>query len=111
MKSLVFLLCAACAANPPARTPVAPHADEPAFLAENDRAMTKMMDAMMVRPSGDVDADFVAMMSPHHRGAVDMAMLELRYGHNETLKRLAQEIIVTQEDEIRAMAFAVGGAK
>jgi uncharacterized protein (DUF305 family) len=103
MKYLLPLLVSCAAAQHPA-------ADK-GFAAENDRAMAKMMDAMMIEPSGDVDADFVAMMSPHHRGAVDMAVLELRYGKNERLKRLAQEIIVTQEDEIRAMALALGGAK
>ena len=35
--------------------------------------MKKMMGDMAVRPTGDVDADFVAMMVPHHQGAIDMA--------------------------------------
>ena len=39
----------------------------------NEAAMTKMMAAMNVKPSGDVDRDFVAMMIPHHQGAIDMA--------------------------------------
>ena len=71
-------------------------APEAPFLAENDAAMTKMMAAMKIMPSGDVDADFVAMMVPHHQGAIDMAQAQLRYGHNEQLRRIAQEIIVTQ---------------
>ena len=37
------------------------------------------------------------MMVPHHQGAIDMAVALLRYGRNERLKRLAQEIIVTQQ--------------
>ena len=48
------------------------------------------------------------MMVPHHQGAIDMAVAVLKYGHNEQLKRLAQEIIVTQQQEIAAMRFAVG---
>ncbi|HET9830285.1 MAG TPA: DUF305 domain-containing protein, partial [Vicinamibacterales bacterium] len=52
--------------------------------------------------------DFVAMMVPHHQGAIDMAIAYLRYGKNERLRRLAQEIIVTQKDEITAMRLAVG---
>jgi uncharacterized protein (DUF305 family) len=83
-------------------------ADEQPFLAENDTAMTRMMDGMAVKPSGDVDRDFVAMMVPHHQGAIDMAMAVLRYGKNEQLKRLAQEIIVTQQQEIAAMQLAAG---
>lgn len=83
-------------------------AAERPFLAENDVAMTKMMDGMAVKPTGDVDRDFVAMMVPHHQGAIDMAVAVLRYGHNEQLRRLAQEIIVTQQQEIAAMRMAVG---
>jgi len=82
---------------------------EAPFLAENDAAMDKMMKDMAVKPSGDVDRDFVAMMTPHHQGAIDMAQALLRYGHNEQLRRLAQEIIVTQQQEIAAMRLAIGG--
>lgn len=81
---------------------------EAPFMTENDAAMTKMMAAMEIKPSGDVDKDFVAMMAPHHQGAIEMAQAELRYGHNEQLKRLAQEIIVTQLEEIAAMKLALG---
>jgi hypothetical protein len=45
--------------------------------------MTKMMIDMGIRPSGDVDTDFVAMMVPHHQGAIEMAQAELRHGRNE----------------------------
>jgi len=65
---------------------------------------------MDIKPSGDVDADFVAMMVPHHQGAIDMAQAQLRYGRNEQLRRLAQEIIVTQQQEIAAMRLALGQA-
>jgi uncharacterized protein (DUF305 family) len=78
-----------------------------AFLAENDEAMARMMATMHVAPTGDVDRDFVAMMIPHHQGAIDMARAVLRSSHNETVRRLAQEIIVTQQDEIRAMRLAI----
>jgi hypothetical protein len=81
---------------------------EASFLTENDQAMTRMMDGMSIKPSGDVDRDFVAMMIPHHQGAIDMAQAELRYGHNEQLRRIAQEIIVEQQQEIIAMRLALG---
>ena len=89
-------------------TPPPDLAREAPFLDENSAAMTKMMQDMAVPPTGDVDRDFVAMMVPHHQGAIDMALAVLRYGHNEQLKRLAQEIIVTQQQEIAAMRLAVG---
>ncbi len=87
---------------------VAAGPEETPFLAENDTAMQKMMADMTIKPSGDVDQDFVAMMVPHHQGAVDMAQAELRYGHNEQLRRIAQEIIVEQLQEITAMRLALG---
>jgi len=83
-------------------------ADEAPFLAENDAAMKKMMNDMAVKPTGDVDVDFVAVMVPHHQGAIDMALAVLRYGRNAQIRRLAQEIVVTQQQEIAAMRLAVG---
>ena len=81
--------------------------DETAFLKENDSAMTKMMRGMDVKPTGFVDRDFARMMIPHHQGAIDMAQAELRYGHDEKLRRIAQEIIVEQQQEIIAMQLAI----
>lgn len=81
---------------------------ERSFLTENERAMSKMMAAMTAKPAGDIDEDFAAMMIPHHQGAIDMAVLELRYGRNEQLRRIAQEIIVDQQQEITAMRLALG---
>jgi hypothetical protein len=81
---------------------------EAPFLSENETAMNKMMTNMNVKPTGDVDRDFVAMMVPHHQGAVDMAQAELRYGHNEQLRHLAQEIVANQQQEIAVMRHAVG---
>ena len=83
------------------------YSSEQSFLSENDAAMNKMMADMTIKPTGDVDRDFVAMMVPHHQGAIDMAQAVLRYGHNEQLRRLAQEIVVTQQQEIAAMRLAV----
>src|SRR5882757_2931362 len=83
------------------------HSDEQSFLSENKDAMNTMMAAMTIRPTGDVDRDFVAMMVPHHQGAVDMAKAELKYGHNEQLRRLAREIVATQQQEIKVMRDAV----
>jgi hypothetical protein len=37
-----------------------------------------------------------------------MARAELKFGHNEQLRRLAQEIVVTQQQEISVMRLAVG---
>ena len=81
---------------------------EAPFLADNSAAMDKMMAEMAVKPTGDVDVDFSAMMIPHHQGAIEMALAELRYGKNEQLRRIAQEIVVEQQQEIIAMRMALG---
>jgi uncharacterized protein (DUF305 family) len=80
---------------------------ERTFFSENRRVMDRMMTWMAAKPSGDVDTDFAAMMIPHHEGAIDMAVLELRHGRNEQLRRIAQEIIVEQQQEIGAMRLAL----
>ena len=80
---------------------------EASFMSENESAMSEMMTDMMVKPTGDIDRDFVAMMVPHHQGAVDMAQAELKYGHNELLRRLARQIIANRQSEITVMRLAV----
>jgi uncharacterized protein (DUF305 family) len=87
------------------------HSEEQPFLSENAAAMKKMMADMKVTPTGDVDRDFVAMMVPHHQGAVDMAQAELKYGHNKQLRRLAREIVANQQREIKVMRNAVGDGR
>jgi uncharacterized protein (DUF305 family) len=67
------------------------------------QAMERMQRDMSIVPSGDPDRDFAAMMIPHHQGAIDMAKLELQFGKNPVLRRLAQGIIVEQLQEIEVM--------
>jgi uncharacterized protein (DUF305 family) len=104
MKAALALSCVLLAAT---TNSVSAGATDRAFMVEAQAAMSKMMNAMAVAPSGDVDTDFAAEMIPHHRSAVDMAISELRFGRNEALRRIAQEIIITQEDEIVAMKRAL----
>jgi|SRR5579863_6786411 len=78
------------------------------FVDRVNAAMSKMMGGMATAPTGDADRDFVTWMVPHHQGAIDMAQAELLYGRNIKLRRIAQEIIVTQQQEIEAMRLAVG---
>ena len=78
------------------------------FRKMMDDAAARMHSAMHVPYSGDADRDFARMMIPHHQGAIDMALAELRYGKDERLKRLAQEIVVAQKQEIDVMRLALG---
>jgi uncharacterized protein (DUF305 family) len=77
------------------------------FATMTSEAMARMHTAMHVPFSGDADHDFARMMIPHHQGAIDMALAELRYGKDERLKRLAQEIIVEQQQEIAVMQLTL----
>ena len=116
------LLCAAFALSAGAAETIHPphhhgaatsvSAPPPAFVATNakpfsglmDDAMNVMNDGMGRAPmNGDPDHDFASMMIPHHQGAVDMAKAVLLYGKNPVLRRLAQEIIVSQGAEIAVM--------
>jgi uncharacterized protein (DUF305 family) len=70
-----------------------------AFEAANH----KMHAAMMVPLTGDADVDFVKGMIPHHQGAIDMAKIELHYGKDPEIRKLAEGIIKAQESEIADM--------
>jgi uncharacterized protein (DUF305 family) len=77
-----------------------------AFHQQMDSVMTVMdkgMQQMGGVPPTDLDASFAAMMVPHHQGAVDMARLQLLYGKDPELRRLAQSIIAEQQIEIQQM--------
>ena len=80
-----------------------PEDSEPTFHSEMTKVNARMHEGMEIAPSGDIDRDFMRMMIPHHQGAIDMALLQLKYGHDEKLRRLAQSIIVEQGQEIAYM--------
>jgi uncharacterized protein (DUF305 family) len=78
--------------------------DSDQFVPQLEAAMTKMMNDMHASGyTGKPDIDFLAMMIPHHQGAVDMARLALIYGNDPLTRRLAEEIIASQTVEITAM--------
>ena len=87
------------------------HSEEKAFLSRNAAAMREMMADMTIEPTGDVDRDFLAMMIPHHQGAVYMANEELEYGHDEQTRKLAQEIVSERQHQIKVMRAAVAVLK
>src|SRR5260370_7578299 len=72
------------------------------------QSMTAMHSAMHdVSLAGKPDADFALMMIPHHQGAIEMAKVELQFGADPNLRRLAQEIIVTQQSDIDVINLAL----
>ena len=78
----------------------------PADAAASSKAYAEAMEKMhknMTMYTGDSDQDFIAGMLPHHQGAVDMAKIELQYGKDPELKKLATNIIKSQDEEIAFM--------
>jgi len=75
-----------------------------AFTRAMHAGMEKMMLGMHAGgQSGSPDVDFLAMMIPHHAGAVEMARLLLVHGRDPLVRQLAEEIIAGQSTEIAAM--------
>lgn len=62
-----------------------------------------MHKGMTFESTGNPDKDFVIGMIAHHKGAVEMAKVQLKYGSDENLINLSNEIISAQEKEIKLM--------
>ena len=76
----------------------------PGFQKDMDAGMARMMQDMHTPGySGRPDADFLAMIIPHHAGAVEMARLLLTHGRDPATHQLAQDIIASQNSEIESM--------
>jgi len=72
-------------------------------LGVDEHAMGMDADADQLRRAKPFDEEFIAMMVPHHEGAIEMARVEIEKGENSELKKLAEDIISAQEREIRQM--------
>lgn len=92
----------AAPAAPMAAPAPAPAAEAPSTAALR-AANLKMHKDMDIAYGGDADVDFVRGMIPHHQGAVEMAKVELQYGKDARIRRLARDIVKAQEKEIALM--------
>ena len=81
-------------------------AQEQQFLFADDLAISNISREMLVKPTGDVDRDFVTIMIAQRQGAIDVARAELKYGRDEPLRRLAQRIVDEDESELSIMRRA-----
>ena len=68
-------------------------------------AAMRTMDAAMagMKSTGDADADYLLMMIPHHRSAVEMSEALLPQVKDPEVRALAEAVIATQEAEIASM--------
>ena len=66
-------------------------------------ANAKMHKDMTIKMTGNADVDFVRGIIPHHQGAIDMAKIELQYGKDPEIRKLAEAVIKAQEAEIAEM--------
>jgi uncharacterized protein (DUF305 family) len=66
-------------------------------------ANARMHKDMTIKFTGNADVDFARGMIPHHQGALDMAKVVLEHGKDPELKKLAQDVIVSQQKEIAFM--------
>ena len=60
-------------------------------------------DMMAAAQYKDPDVAFAAGILPHHIGAVKMAEVELKYGKDPEMRKLAEDIINAQQAEIEQM--------
>lgn len=99
--SALLLVAASCSLLP---GPVSGEDKGQAAIKETKAAMDKMHKQMTgMKMTGNPDQDFVMMMIPHHQGAVDMAQIELKYGTDPKLRKMAQTIVDSQKKEIAEM--------
>jgi len=70
------------------------------YAQANDQMHQDMMAAAQYK---DPDVAFAAGMLPHHIGAVKMAEVELKYGKDPEMRKLAENIINAQQAEIEQM--------
>lgn len=75
----------------------------PPSTKEYKDAMHMMHEDMNVPYAGDADIDFVRGMIPHHQGAIDMAKIQLKYGKDPEIRKLAEDVIKAQQVEIKMM--------
>ena len=71
----------------------------PATRAYMDAAI-EMHREMAVRYTNDADRDFASTLQAHHKGAVELAKVELQYGTDPEMRRLAEAVIESRAREI-----------
>ena len=113
MKKLItFITLSAVAISNYAQANEQPHQAHMNMSMSTDSAMQQELmqgmnqmnqDMMAAAQYKDPDVAFAAGMLPHHIGAVKMAEVELKYGKDPEMRKLAENIINAQQAEIEQM--------
>ncbi len=70
------------------------------FSEPMNNSMNMMKNMMM---AGSTDYVFASMMVMHHQGAVNMAKAEQKNGKDAEMKKLAENIVTDQENEVKLL--------
>lgn len=73
------------------------------YATEYAKINSAMHHDMNVEDKGNPDVYFVKSMLAHHVGAIEMARIQLKYGQDQSIKDLAEDIITKQEAEVSLM--------
>jgi len=111
-KLMTFITLNAVAISNYAQANEQPHQAHMNMSMSTDSAMQQELmqgmnqmnqDMMAAAQYKDPDVAFAAGMLPHHIGAVKMAEVELKYGKDPEMRKLAEDIINAQQAEIEQM--------
>ena len=111
-KLMTFITLSAIAISNYAQANEQPHQAHMNMPMSTDSAMQQELmqgmdqmnqDMMAAAQYKDPDVAFAAGMLPHHIGAVKMAEVELKYGKDPEMRKLAEDIISAQQAEIEQM--------
>ena len=111
-KLMTFITLSAIAISNYAQANEQPHQAHMNMSMSTDSAMQQELmqgmnqmhqDMMAAAQYKDPDVAFAAGMLPHHIGAVKMAEVELKYGKDPEMRKLAEDIINAQQAEIEQM--------
>ena len=111
-KLMTFITLSAIAISNYAQANEQPHQAHMNMQMSTDSAMQQELmqgmdqmnqDMMAAAQYKDPDVAFAAGMLPHHIGAVKMAEVELKYGKDPEMRKLAEDIINAQQAEIEQM--------
>jgi uncharacterized protein (DUF305 family) len=88
------------AGQPPAVQNEAPSTTD--YKAATEKAATATEEAPPY--SGDADRDFATGILPHQQGLIDIARVELKYGKDPAMRKLAQSILDAQQSQMAQLA-------